>query len=518
MERTKGIISSEEKKMKNEVFIEDITDSKEAMLKKMPLASTAFIWIMIIGFLCMLIWACLGKIDIYINAYGEIRPNENASTITLKSGGKLEKINVQEGQNVEKGDILFKLDCEYLNSQKEVLEQQIDEKNKEIVCYQNLYTSIQYDENLMDKETEAKYYYMYQNYLIETNSISRQITKENENIYTEKQKIYQELNQIMESEEKAISLYNEYNNFYNIISNDGVYEGDNRTIQGIYESYVISQNKVKSSYESYASIYEKLIEQSKTDPLSVTQSQLEQALLDQNTAYDDIAATKINLLIEINEIITEIENQIEISRNNSDNSVLQDELLDYRKMDDSEVEKIKNVFYIDISDSISSIEREIDVIEKQVMELEENIKQSDIIAERKGVFVCEKEYAEGDIVTSNITLGTIVSDDEYSIEIYIPEYAISEVKEKQKVEYVFEAIPKTDFGRIYGKIQHISADSFTNPSTGLKYYRAKGSIDKVDLKSNEGEIRRLEIGMQAEVHAITGEQSILSWAMEKLNL
>ena len=252
--------------------------------------------------------------------------------------------------------------------------------------------------------------------------------------------------------------------------------------------------------------------------MSVTQSQLEQALLDQNTAYDDIAATKINLLIEINEIITEIENQIEISRNNSDNSVLQDELLDYRKMDDSEVEKIKNVFYIDISDSISSIEREIDVIEKQVMELEENIKQSDIIAERKGVFVCEKEYAEGDIVTSNITLGTIVSDDEYSIEIYIPEYAISEVKEKQKVEYVFEAIPKTDFGRIYGKIQHISADSFTNPSTGLKYYRAKGSIDKVDLKSNEGEIRRLEIGMQAEVHAITGEQSILSWAMEKLNL
>ena len=44
------------------------------------------------------------------------------------------------------------------------------------------------------------------------------------------------------------------------------------------------------------------------------------------------------------------------------------------------------------------------------------------------------------------------------------------------------------------------------------------SFSETNLKNKKGDYRKLEIGMQAEVHAITGEQSVLSWILDKIGI
>ena len=53
---------------------EDLSDSKEIMLKKAPKGMVFFIMISFAILMTALIWSYFGKIDTYVTAQGEIRP------------------------------------------------------------------------------------------------------------------------------------------------------------------------------------------------------------------------------------------------------------------------------------------------------------------------------------------------------------------------------------------------------------------------------------------------------------
>ncbi len=507
--------------MKNNILldIEEMTDSKEIILKRIPSVTLRILRIIIIGVIVFILWAHYGKIDTYIKAYGEIRPEDNVVTVTARNGGKIKKIAVQDGQNVKQGDTLFEFDNEYANLQKDAIAQQIKEKRAGVECYQKLSSSILQNKNLMDKETESIYYYEYNIFDIQAGIIREQDFQEKEKVYIAQEEMQQEIEQIGENTNKAIALYKEYGEFYDIVSKDEEYEGKNQTITGIYEKYLLSKNQKEEIYESYVSSYEDLLKQNEEEPGKITEFQLRQALSNQNIAYADFIEVKSNLLIEVNSMMVEIKNQIEVMENDAEKIEFQSENLSYQSLIDLEIEKLKNEYYINIEELISALNQDIFTLETELLEIEESIKQSEIVAERAGIFVSEKEYAEGDIIVESNSMGTIIPDEGgYSITIYIPEYAITEIKKYHKVEYVFDAVSSAEFGKVYGEIESISADSFTNPNTGEKYYRAKGTIDRIVLKNKKGDYRKLEIGMQAEVHAITGEQSVLSWILDKIGI
>ena len=75
----------------------------------LPKASL-FIWIIGIGFLVLLAWAWLFNLEEVSTGTGKVVPSSKEQVVQSLEGGILTKLNVREGQIVEKGEILAQLD------------------------------------------------------------------------------------------------------------------------------------------------------------------------------------------------------------------------------------------------------------------------------------------------------------------------------------------------------------------------------------------------------------------------
>ncbi|WP_171457654.1 HlyD family type I secretion periplasmic adaptor subunit [Acinetobacter pittii] len=69
-----------------------------------------FIWIICLGLLVLLIWAWVFKLEEVSTGTGKIIPSSKEQTIQSLEGGILTRLNVKEGEIVEKGQILAQLD------------------------------------------------------------------------------------------------------------------------------------------------------------------------------------------------------------------------------------------------------------------------------------------------------------------------------------------------------------------------------------------------------------------------
>lgn len=505
--------------MKNEILeMKDLTDSRELMIKKSPPIITVLIMLVSIVIIIALIWAYFGKLDTYAVANGEIRTIENLSTIKIPSSGKISKINYDDGEHVKKGEILFELDSEYYDEQKRIIEKQIEEKKLYLENYNKLIESIKYDKNLFNQETDSIFYNQYESYRLDLDDTLKKIASNNKQINANKNEIMQTISQNQSDLDNANKLYNDYTELYNAINGDYEYNGANKSAINTYNTYITSLEKAKSLYDSCVIAYQELLNQKAENPDSVTQEQITQAENSKNAAYADIKITKTSILNEINATLNDLENKKSSYESNIN---LYNSKKDALESDNSELnskEKIKNSYYINIDNSVQKIKSELDSLESQLNEINETILQLSIVAPQDGIITYSEEITVGEIISSGSTIASIVPNSEnFTVDLYIPEYCISDIEIGQKIEYSFSSISSTDYGKIYGKILSVSADSFTEQSSGKKYYKATSSIDKIQLKDKDDDIKNIKVGMIVEARMITGSQSVLSWLLDKLN-
>lgn len=124
----------------------------------------------------LLAWCCIGEIDYFIKANGVVRPNENVSTISSLMTGRVETLNISEGDYVKKGDLLFKIDT---TDQEQTLSAYSKEKQRietENLNLQKLEECILSEENLFDisNSDESAYYLKYEKYITDLQSLSEQ--------------------------------------------------------------------------------------------------------------------------------------------------------------------------------------------------------------------------------------------------------------------------------------------------------------------------------------------------------
>lgn len=75
--------------------------------------------------LSVLIWAGISKVDVVVSAGGYVIPKGNLCDVNAKMSGVIEKVNISEGDHVEKGDVLVKLESKDIENQIEYFKQQI---------------------------------------------------------------------------------------------------------------------------------------------------------------------------------------------------------------------------------------------------------------------------------------------------------------------------------------------------------------------------------------------------------
>jgi adhesin transport system membrane fusion protein len=68
-------------------------------------------------FACMVAWAALAKVERYATAPGQVRPDGRVKIVNHPFGGTITEILVDEGDLVEAGQVLFRLDPEFVESQ-----------------------------------------------------------------------------------------------------------------------------------------------------------------------------------------------------------------------------------------------------------------------------------------------------------------------------------------------------------------------------------------------------------------
>lgn len=560
--------------------INDLSDSRELMAKKVPPATTVFICFVAMLLMAAFIWAYLGKIDTYVIATGEIRSAETPSTITLRNGGKIANIVIADGAFVHEGDTIIELDKDYYEKQQSLLDEQIARKESDIANYQQLIKSIQNDDNMFHESRDPVFYYQYENYRLELEAANKKIASTNDQVSAASKGYELAIDYAADNLKSVQILHKEYQALYAAVESGGTYTGANQTVTSVYNSYKSSLDKARITYSAYEEAYTQLLREyelsgagstpsesenetipdpnnvfpeetangianneltdadepktatagaqsdfdtggaSQTASLSsVTAEQVRQAKYSMDTAQADLAAIKMSALEQITATLDKLDEQASAYQSNIREYRAKDGALLYDDSREISRQQIKNGYYIDISNSIVSLRQELKALESQKLDAEETSANLSISAARSGILLYSQNCAIGDVVSGGATIASIIPESGgYEIELYIPDGKISEVHVGQEVEYTFEAVSVTDFGKAHGKITDISADSFTNQTDGGKYYKATATIDNTVLTGDKGETRVLRIGMLTKAHAKTGTQSILSWLLDKLNL
>ncbi|MBE6852197.1 MAG: HlyD family efflux transporter periplasmic adaptor subunit [Ruminococcus sp.] len=326
----------------------------------------------------------------------------------------------------------------------------------------------------------------------------------------------------MSQEENAElqSLLDAYVSLKSAVESNQDYISSDQTTQNSYDEYIKKYNDMSTIYDeksdAYYDIYNKYSLQNSN---IITETDLNNAENAYKSASLDADNKKNNYISQLQSSISKLGEEIKTLENNKHSLELSiksvDTYDDYEKLSE---DKLKNEAIIAINSEIEMIKENISSAQMQLMEINNTIKSSEITASHDGRITLIGDYHAGDYVQAGSSLCSLVPQtDELKVVLYIPEKEISKIEIGQKTEYIFDALPYTEYGKITGEILSVSEDSIINESAQTRFYIAKASISKQVLENNKGEKREVKTGMLVQAKTISGSKKAIVWLMEKLN-
>lgn len=199
--------------------------------------------VIILTIIGVIIWGSLVTKPYVVESTG-IAVVENKSTIMIAANARIKEIYVEEGETVQKGDILFEQDSSDIDGQINQIQSNYDYCIGRIELYDRLINYIRNDyliddENFhFDKENidELEFYNYLYNYLqqkkLYDDTNSEIFKNDTINIYLgERQKLVLQHKQY----EEQINSYNKTKENYKVVAqNDGIVHFDNKIDKGMY--------------------------------------------------------------------------------------------------------------------------------------------------------------------------------------------------------------------------------------------------------------------------------------------
>ena len=503
--------------MKNTIIdMKDLTDSREVMEKKAPKSILIFVLIVLSIVIALLIWSFFGEIDEYSTVSGEVRPQLSTNIISTISGGKIKELNYSDGDFVKSGDTILTLDVGSAESQKQTLTDKINECDTKIKNKKKLKQCVEDGKNgFSQTKEEIDYYNQYEKYISDLEVSLGQIHDTDNQNKNSKKEANATLNSVEESIDKDNQLIKEYQNLINAVENDLNFASNNSMLRAYYDNYVQSLENADAQIKEYESTYEAL----RTQPDSETaQSQAEQAKLQLDSAKGQKESLKTSFLLEVNQKIDSLKTEIATLNDTKAKTNSSLESFSSSTTEEQVREQAKLNMVVSVDNAISTLESSKTEYEMQLLSVSDTINNSVITSESSGQIVFYDDLSVGNTVQSGTQIAKVIpSDNELKTALYIPSTDISDVKVGQKVEYTVSSISSTDYGKVYGKITDVSADSFADQSNNMMYYKAEATLDSSSLSNLSGEIKELKSGMTVEAHIISGSKKIIIWFLEQLN-
>lgn len=499
------------------INLKDISDSREVMEKKSPLGIRWFIIILCFFLVIAIIAMCILEVDEYVRITGMVETKNPISNVVLVADGKIQTLQVDEGDYVQKGDVLFTLNIEPELLQKKSLENKLSELRKDYRYNEKLKESVALHVNqFKNSNDEEVFYNQFEQYRISFEDTVVQAEKNNESALNSIKDAENSIDIIIENKSDVNKEIEEYNNLLNAIQKNQKINFSSIKQQLLYNDLNEQYISARESYSTYTKEYENL--ENSTYEKQVSQEELEQAYtakLEAERNFEEIKSTYEN---EIQLYLIDLESQYDTYEKDYQKTILALNSIDEQPSNISLVKlKLKTDMLTTITNNAKEIQEEISSIEDTFEQLEYTIENSSYIANCDGIVAFLQKVNISDTLIAGTHVLQVIPDSVLTVKLYIPDGQISKVEIGQPVSYTFESISYLEYGSANGKVCSISASSTTNDNYNYVYI-GEAAIEQEYLINKEGEISEIKVGMLTDVKIISGSKKVIIWLLEKLNL
>ena len=174
--------------------------------------------------------------------------------------------------------------------------------------------------------------------------------------------------------------------------------------------------------------------------------------------------------------------------------------------------KLSMEYQIMLNNEKIALTDEIKELEMKIESINNNIKDTKLLAAISGYLEIIVPINNGDTVASGITVAKIIPiENEYKINIYVEEKDIIKIKKGNSINYHLNFPDEKKNISLKGKVEIISKDAITKED-GNKYYLVVGNIESKNVEK-----LNLKKGMTLESSIIYTKKRIIDYILENLS-
>ena len=171
----------------------------------------------------------------------------------------------------------------------------------------------------------------------------------------------------------------------------------------------------------------------------------------------------------------------------------------------------------DVADQLRQIDVQLNELRPRLAELRSQIARSEVRAPASGQVVGLTIFTQGGVIQPGQTLMEIVPDDASQIIVaQISPNDVDNLRVGQSTEVRFPGLRERNPPAIHGRVNRISADSFTQEETGASYFRAEIVVPAEEMAKLGRSANTLRPGAPVEVIILLRKRTALSYLLEPL--
>ncbi|WP_110667644.1 HlyD family type I secretion periplasmic adaptor subunit [Salinicola halophilus] len=434
-------------------------DASAATLLATPWRSRILVWALLALLIAFLVWAGLSSVEVVTRGTGQVVPSSRLQTIQNLEGGIVREVSVSEGDIVEAGQPLARIDPTRATSDLAERNSTLAGLQASVAQYQAEITSVALNPEASDWSAQV---------LISPQSLplSDEFQEENSDIFSAAQNAYSA---------RISGLRSQL---------------DQATAQIQQRQQELQETRARAS--SLSRSYQLSRQQ-----LGITAPLVEEGVVSQ--------VDLINLQREVNDQRGQLESaQLSIP---SKQSELQEAI--------SKRRDVAAQFTSRAADALSEARGKLDSLQQGRVSLQDRVDRTLITSPVRGIVQSVNVTTIGGVIDPGESLMQIVPvEDKLLVEARIAPRDVGFLHAGQRAKVKLSAFDFTTYGGLDGEVLRVSPDT-EEDEKGNTYYEVTVRTDSNHLGPNEDDLTIIP-GMQATVDVITGEQTILQYLLKPI--
>ncbi|MDR1001032.1 MAG: HlyD family secretion protein [Clostridiales bacterium] len=510
------------------IDIKQLTDSKEVLLMEPHPFFQTFLTIFTIMLVCGVVWSAVCEIDIYVTAAGVVRPSGNISNVRIMNGGKTSLVNLVDGQEVKKGDVLLSFDQQSLRIRYEENIELLNDLNEDIELLTQYRECISNNENTMSTDTAKgkQYRLLVERYLLERDILFAQLDESqvsSQSLLDTAKLTLNNAEAMLErysTEFELLQVYKKSVEEYTNYLSDADASNDTARVKylSLWNVYQTEMESMQQTRDERRNAVNEL--QSRVNQGVATQTDLDSASLLLTNAENAIYSFKQSELASIDSQINTCTDNIESAEyavEQAENDV--ETYSSDSGFTEMQIEKNQLDILTDVDSQLASRRSEQKSLTSENNSYASQLGDYEVAAPIDGVISLLEDINQGDVVQAGTVICNIIphESDSFVVEMALGNRDRVGVEVGDEVKFRFDALPHQEYGIVKGKVTKISRDAQVNVNTGQSYYTAEASVENKPLTGNGGKTAQLIVGMSAEGRIVSEKKTVLSWLLDSLD-